>query len=227
MADAVACEHDRVELVLVVRELHGIADAEACVQPRRLGGGASLLDHRRGDVQAFDLMSERGQRERDPAVPAAEIEHAAAFGQEVLDKSALGGVQPGVGAIAEAVLGAFVIGPVGSARVVLRQRAGHMTRLTVGRRLRQNMWRPPLSALPVLILIADLPGGAPPSIRARAGVPNALALGGELRDERIELGYLGTQAGQVDDDALLRAARQHDDGLLVGRFSRGAACTAA
>ena len=42
-------------------------------------------------------------------------------------------------------------------------------------------------------------------------------LGDEFGDQRVELGDLGAQAGQVDDDAFLRAAGEHDDGLLVGR----------
>ena len=43
------------------------------------------------------------------------------------------------------------------------------------------------------------------------------SLGCQLGDQLIELGHLGAQARQVDDDALLRGAREHHDGLLVER----------
>src|SRR5690349_4825389 len=54
------------------------------------------------------------------------------------------------------------------------------------------------------------------SERAALGGPaSAVSLGLQLREQAVELRYLGAQAGQVHDDPLLRRSRQHDDRLLV------------
>ena len=132
----------------LVRELDGVADAEARVDARCSGGLARLLDHRGGDVDALDPEAALGQRKCHAAVAAAQIEHRAARREKAVHERSLGDVQAGVGSVAQPILGALVVRAIRSARVVLVHHAAHAARLTGGRRMWLRMSRPPLSALP-------------------------------------------------------------------------------